>query len=122
MNAEVHGLLGRVETVDITTIGRTTGQPRRLEIWMFAIDGRYIITGTPGPRDWYANLLANPSLTLHLPGGIDIAATTEPITDEVFRKRVFTAEKTRWYRSQVPIDELVASSPMIEMHLPEANA
>ena len=122
MNAEVHGLLGRVETVDITTIGRTTGQPRRLEIWMFAIDGRYIITGTPGPRDWYANLLANPSLTLHLPGGIDIDATTEPITDEVFRKRVFTAEKTRWYRSQVPIDELVASSPMIEMHLPEANA
>jgi deazaflavin-dependent oxidoreductase (nitroreductase family) len=120
LNPEVQALLSRAETVDITTIGRTTSERRRLEIWMYAIDGRYIITGTPGPRDWYANLLANPEMTLHLPGGIDLEATTEPVTDERFRRKVFTAEKTWWYRSQVPVDELVASSPMVEMHFPAA--
>lgn len=115
MEPEIRDLLGMVETVEITTVGRTTGEPRRLEIWMYAIDGRYIITGTPGPRDWYANLLANPSMTLHLPGGTDLAATADPVTDEAFRRAVFTAEKTAWYRSQVPVAELIATSPMVEM-------
>jgi deazaflavin-dependent oxidoreductase (nitroreductase family) len=53
-------------TIDITTTGRRSAEPRRVEIWMLDIDGRFFITGTPGPRDWLANLRANPSLTVHL--------------------------------------------------------
>jgi F420H(2)-dependent quinone reductase len=42
--------------IDITTTGRKTGEPRRIEIWFHRLDGRYFITGAPGrPRDWYAN-------------------------------------------------------------------
>ena len=38
-------------TIDITTIGRRSGLPRRVEIWMMDVDGRFFITGTPGRRD-----------------------------------------------------------------------
>ena len=47
-------------TIDITTTGRRSGQARRIEIWMLDVDGRFFITGTPGRRDWLANLLADP--------------------------------------------------------------
>ena len=53
-------------TVDITTIGRRPGEPRRIEIWMLDVDGRFFITGTPGRRDWLANLGADPALVVHL--------------------------------------------------------
>ena len=38
----------------------------RIEIWMLDIDGRFFITGTPGRRDWLANLMAEPRSTVHL--------------------------------------------------------
>jgi deazaflavin-dependent oxidoreductase (nitroreductase family) len=112
---EVKALLDSVETVDITTIGRNSGIPRRIEIWTYAVNGRNVITGTPGPRDWYANLLANPSLTVHLPGGVDLPAVATPVLDEDVRRQVFTADKTWWYRSQVDLEELIARSPMVEL-------
>jgi deazaflavin-dependent oxidoreductase (nitroreductase family) len=115
MTDELRQLLETVETVEITTKGRRSGEPRRIEIWMYAIDGHYIITGTPGPRDWYANLLANPSMTLHLPGNVDLDATAHSITDKRLRRAVFTAEKTWWYRSQTSGEDLIANSPMVEM-------
>ena len=118
---EIREVLATVETVDITTTGRSSGLPRRVEIWMYAVVGRYVITGTPGPRDWYANLLADPSMTLHLPDGTDLAALAAPIDDDEIRRAVFTADRTWWYRSQVPVDELVASSPMVELTFPALN-
>jgi len=108
-------ILDQVETVEITTRGRNSGELRRIEIWMYAIDGRYIITGTPGPRDWYANVMAHPRLRLHLPDGTDLAATAAPVDDPEFRKRVFTDPKTWWYRDQTSVADLIANSPMIEM-------
>lgn len=70
--------------VDITTSGRTTGLPRRIEIFFHQLDGGYFITGRPGrKRDWLANMAANPEFTLHLKRGVqaDLAATATPITD-----------------------------------------
>lgn len=45
-------------TIDITTLGARTGLPRRIEVWFHRVDGRWYITGVPGPRSWYANLRA----------------------------------------------------------------
>jgi deazaflavin-dependent oxidoreductase (nitroreductase family) len=115
---EIRQILDTIETVDITTVGRSSGEPRRLEIWMYAVDGHYVITGTPGPRDWYANLLAEPTLTVHLPAEIDLTASATPVADHDFRRAVFTSPKTAWYRSHAPVDDLVASSPMVELHFP----
>ena len=66
MDEQVKHALERDRTVDITTKGRRTGKPRRKEIWFHNVDGRLYLTGTPGRRDWYANLLAHPEFTFHL--------------------------------------------------------
>ena len=67
MNNEAASALATDQVIDITTTGRQTGQPRRIEIWFHRVDDQYYITGTPGrPRSWYANLLAHPQFTFHL--------------------------------------------------------
>ena len=80
-------------TVDITTHGRKTGQPRRIEIVFFNFDGRVYISGMPGRRGWYANLLADPKLTFHLKGRVvaDLPARAIPITDEEARRALLGA-------------------------------
>ena len=57
MDESIQQALERDRTIDITTMGGKTGQPRRTEIWFHNVEGRLYITGTPGRRDWYANLL-----------------------------------------------------------------
>lgn len=66
MNEQIKHALSVDETIDITTTGRKSGKPSRVEIWFRRVDGRFYITGTPDPRDWYANLLVNPVFVFHL--------------------------------------------------------
>ena len=104
-------------TIDITTTGRRSGEPRRIEIWMMDIEWRFFITGTPGRRDWLANLRAEPRLTVHLTQrtNVDLPAQAREVTDEPTRRMVLEHMAARWYRSQNPIDELVATAPMVEV-------
>jgi hypothetical protein len=53
-------------TIDITTTGRKTGQPRRIEIWFYNLDGERYLTGLPRPCSWYTNLCAIPILPFTL--------------------------------------------------------
>ena len=80
--------------VDITTIGRRTGQPRRIEIWAHLLDGAIILAASPGPRSWYANMVANPdSVSLHLknlPSAPDLRVRARPILGEAERRAAFT--------------------------------
>lgn len=64
-------------TIDITTFGRRSGIPRRIEVWFHRVDGRWYLTGMPGPRGWYANLRAHPRFIVHLKHGVtaDLPAT-----------------------------------------------
>ena len=64
-------LSGKEVVIDITTTGRSSGVPTRIEIWSHMIDGRLIITGTPGPRNWLANLAADPIFTFHIKGDLE---------------------------------------------------
>jgi deazaflavin-dependent oxidoreductase (nitroreductase family) len=106
-------------TIDITTTGRQSGLPRRIEIWMLDVDGRFFITGTPGRRDWLANLRADPHLLVHLKrrAGIDLDAVAEPVTDPATRRQVLEHLTATWYRSQTPIDALVETAPMVEVRI-----
>lgn len=116
MQSLIDAALERSPTLDITTTGRRSGMPRRIEIWLFRIGGRYVITGTPGPRDWYANLLADDRLTVHLPQPLlDLPAVAVPIEDEAFRRSVFTAPHISWYATQTELDVLVEDAPMVEV-------
>jgi deazaflavin-dependent oxidoreductase (nitroreductase family) len=109
-------------TVDITTTGRHTGLPRRIEIWMLDVDGRFLITGTPGQRDWLANLHAVPILVVHLKrlAHLDLAARAIPVTDVATRRAVLEHLSATWYRIQQPLDVLVETAPMVEVIFGEA--
>jgi hypothetical protein len=108
-------------TVEITTVGRRTGLLRRIEIWSHTLEGRVILTGSPGPRDWYANLLANPEFTYHLKEAelqADLRATARPIRSEIGRRAVFTKLKaaSRWWRGQgLDIEAWLKGSPLMEV-------
>jgi deazaflavin-dependent oxidoreductase (nitroreductase family) len=111
-------------TIDITTIGARTGTPRRIEIWFHRVDGRWYLTGMPGPRHWYANLRANPRFVVHLKHGVtaDLPATAAPV-DEPTRRRVITAVLDLQNRPDVAarasrrqdLDDWLARSPLIEI-------
>ena len=102
-------------TVDITTTGRHSGLPRRVEIWMLDVDGRFYITGTTGRRDWLANLVANPGFVVHLKrhAHLDLAAQAVPVTDAATRRAVLEHLSATWYRNQQPLDVLVDTAPMV---------
>lgn len=79
-------------TIDITTRGRRTGRPRRIEIFFYRAAGRtYLCSGAGGAAtDWHANLLAEPAFTVHLKHGIraDLPARATPVTDPAERRAV----------------------------------
>lgn len=87
MDGTVRDALVAGGIVDITTKGRKSGRPHRIEMVFHHFDDSFYITGRPGKRDWYANLVADPRFTLHLKRGLtaDLDAVAEMITDEAER-------------------------------------
>jgi deazaflavin-dependent oxidoreductase (nitroreductase family) len=104
-------------TIDITTIGRNSGEPRRIEIWRYRYDGRTFLSGSPGTRDWYANLVADPEFTYHLKGSAqaDLPAVARPITDEAERREVVAGILDDLGRGSGNLEEWVARSPLAEV-------
>lgn len=118
MDEHIEKALNRDDTIDITTIGRKSGRPQRVEIWFKRVNGRTYITGTPGPRDWYANLLVEPRFTFHLKQSLraDLPAYARPVLDVDERRQILSAPAMAWYHSQVrELEELVAGSPLVEV-------
>ena len=116
----------RDRTIDITTIGRQSGLPRRIEIWFYRIDGTVCLSSPPATRSWYANLVAHPRFTFHLKHGVraDLEATAVPVTDQDERRRRLTevvavldqpSMRAR-YGAPAPLDAFVAGSPLVEVH------
>ncbi|MBA2264317.1 MAG: nitroreductase family deazaflavin-dependent oxidoreductase [Chloroflexi bacterium] len=108
-------VLERGETMDITTIGRRTGQPRRVELVYHNVDGHIVISGRPGfPRSWVANLRANPRLTFHLKRSVqaDLPATARVITDRAERERLLRPIARLW---RIDHALMVRSAPLVEV-------
>ena len=91
MEEQVRDALFEGGVIDITTTGRKTGEARRIEVRLHNVDGELYLSGAPGPRSWYANMLASPRFTVHLKREVtaDINALAEPIQEERERRRVF---------------------------------
>jgi deazaflavin-dependent oxidoreductase (nitroreductase family) len=116
----VQQALGHGHTIDITTTGRHSGEPRRVEIVFFNFGGRLYISGMPNPnreRAWLHNLRANPNLTFHLKQGVtaDLAATAREVTDPAERRAVLEKVARVWRRDAA---EMERSSPLIEVVIP----
>jgi len=112
----IRRVLRHGQTIDITTTGRRSGQPRRLEIVIHSFDHRLYISGMPSPRTraWLHNLRADPRLTIHLKQLLtaDLAATAREITDPVERHEVLTKVARVWRRDVEPMERF---SPLVEV-------
>ncbi len=108
--------LKRDRTIDITTIGRKSGQPRRIEIWFYRAGERFYLSGRPGPRAWHANLLANPEFTFHLKGSVraDLLARATPVADPGKRRVILTSILKDLEMSR-ELEAWVAGSPLMEI-------
>ena len=106
------------QLIDLTTTGARTGQARRIEIALHAIDGHLYVSGMPRAdrkRAWLFNLEHDPHLTLHLKQttGADVPATARVITDPAERRPILVKVAQAWRRTDV--DVMVAHSPLIEV-------
>ena len=114
-------------TIDITTTGRRSGQPRRIEICFYRFGDAIYLSGIPGPRtrDWLANLAAQPQFTFHLKHGVvaDLPATATVIADPAARRRVLAVFVEEFNRRRGPdspwpeavLDEWAEHSPLAKV-------
>jgi deazaflavin-dependent oxidoreductase (nitroreductase family) len=118
MDAAIERALTTDGLIDITTVGKKTGNPSKKEIAFHNFDGVLYITGMPGKRDWYANLVANPQFTFHLKQSAqaDIPAKAIPITDEATRRQVLTKVVEKWGK-QAELEAFVQFSPLVKVQL-----
>jgi deazaflavin-dependent oxidoreductase (nitroreductase family) len=113
-------LLVRGGLIDITTTGRRSGRPRRIEIVFHNMDGRIIISGAPSRRTraWIHNLEADPRMTIHLKAVLeaDVPGSARIITDPAERRAVADwLVRHSWPRMDA--DAMAIYSPMIEVTL-----
>ena len=111
--------------IDITTTGRRSGRPRRIEIVFHVIGGRIYISGMPRAdrkRRWLSNLEADPRLTVHLKRGVtaDLPATARVVTDIAERRAILEHVARSWRRTDV--DAMVAHSPLIDVTIDGLDA
>ena len=118
LDAAIRRVLRHGQTIDITTTGRRSGEPRRLEISLHSFGGHLYISGLPSPqtRAWLHNLRADPRLTVHLKQLLqaDLPATAREISDDDERRAVLAKVARVWKRDPEP---MVRFSPLIEVSI-----
>jgi deazaflavin-dependent oxidoreductase (nitroreductase family) len=113
----IRGALARPHLIDITTTGRRSGKPRRIELVFHNVDGRVILSGMPRPvpRAWLLNMRHDPRITFHLKGPVkaDLPATVREIDDPAERRAVMERVARNWNRTDV--DRMMVESPLVEV-------
>jgi deazaflavin-dependent oxidoreductase (nitroreductase family) len=113
--AAIRRVLRHGHTIDITTTGRHSGQPRRIEIVFHSFDGHLYISGMPSQRTraWLHNLRAHPRFTFHLKQLLqaDLPATAREIIDPTERREVLTKVAKVWRQD---LEAMMRFSPLVE--------
>lgn len=107
-------------TVELTTTGRRSGRAHRIEIWYVVLDGVVHLVGSPGPRDWLANLRVRPAATVHVrrPTAYDVDVRAAEVTDPAARRalvpRIWAVQP--WYRiKDGDVQRWVDHAPMVSL-------
>jgi deazaflavin-dependent oxidoreductase (nitroreductase family) len=113
----IRSALKHGHTIDITTTGRKSGEPRRIEMMFHSFGGHLYISGMPNPdrtRAWLQNLRADPHLTFHLKQLVqaDLPATAREITEDPERLAVLEKVARVWRRDVEPMRTF---SPLVEV-------
>jgi deazaflavin-dependent oxidoreductase (nitroreductase family) len=114
-------------TIEITTTGRRSGAPRRIETVFYRFADSIYLSGLPGarPRAWLLNLAAEPHFTFHLKHGVvaDLPASATVITDPAERRRILADFVEDFNRRHGPgsdwpeavLEDWVARSPLAQV-------
>jgi deazaflavin-dependent oxidoreductase (nitroreductase family) len=120
-------------TIDITTTGRRSGQPRRIEIVFYRFEDAIYLSGLPAPRsrDWLVNLAAHPQFTFHLKHGTvaDLPAVATVIAEPAERRRVLAEFVDQFNQRNGPdgpwpraeLEEWMEGSPLVKVDFVEAE-
>lgn len=117
MDGALRSALDHSQVIDLTTRGRRSGEPRRIEIFLHNLGGRLVISGMPFPgrtRAWLHNVAADPHVTLHLKGRAvaDVPAIARVVSDPAERRPLIEGAARQWGRDDVEV--MMAHSPLIE--------
>ena len=115
--------LNHSQLIDLTTTGRRTGRPRRIEIFLHHDNGQLFITGMPRAdrtRDWIHNITADPHVILHVKQSVvaDVPAVARVVTDPDERRPFIEAAARRWRRTDV--EAMLRHSPLIVLTIDDS--
>lgn len=83
-------------TLEITTTGRKSGQPRTKPIWFVYDQGAlYIQSGKDGKTHWYRNLQKNPQTQLKI-GQLTLTGKSQFVTDMAEIERVHDLFRSKY--------------------------
>ena len=108
------GVLGEEPFCYVTTTGRVTGRPHRIEIW-FGISGRtlYMLSGGGERSDWVKNLIRTPETTVRI-GPTEFSGRARVVADEAedaLARRLllekyeptYSGDLSDWGRTALPV-------------------
>ena len=118
MDDAVRSALDHSQVIDLTTMGRRSGEPRRIEIFLHNLGGRLVISGMPFPgrtRAWLHNVAHDSHVTLHLKthAVADVHATARVVSDPAERRPLIEGAARQWGRTDVEL--MMEHSPLIEL-------
>ena len=108
--------------IDITTTGRRTGLPRRIEIWAHYMRGKIFIASRPGKRSWHSNMISNKRFMIHFKGTLptNLSAIARPVFDKSEREEIFgiiRQETSFEERKNMIVTEWVEMGCLVEVTL-----
>jgi deazaflavin-dependent oxidoreductase (nitroreductase family) len=110
--------LERYQFAYLTTVGRSTHRPHRIEIWFVADDAHmHVIAGGQRRSDWVKNLVANPSVTVEIGDRRweSTATFLDDAKDHPARERL--AERYQGWRRGEPLTEWATNGLLIQIGL-----
>jgi deazaflavin-dependent oxidoreductase (nitroreductase family) len=88
-------------TLELTTVGRTSGQSHTTTIWFVRQgDHIYVQSGKEGKTDWYRNALKHPAVTVRI-GTLALRGRARSIDDAAETARVHELFVQKYMRARV---------------------
>ncbi|MGI9606459.1 MAG: nitroreductase/quinone reductase family protein [Acidimicrobiales bacterium] len=100
----------------LTTRGRATGRPHRIEIWFVVIDGAvWVNSGGGETSDWVRNLMAHADLTLEIGShSWPARGTLRPDLDDHPARKGLAARYQGW-KPGTPLSAWATGSLLVEI-------
>jgi deazaflavin-dependent oxidoreductase (nitroreductase family) len=106
----------------VTTVGRVTGRPHRIEIWFAYDDGRlYLMSGGGDRSDWVRNLRREPRVQLEVGDwrGPATATVLDDAGEDSPVRRLLAAKYQGWHEGE-PLSDWARTALMVALDPSEA--